>query len=277
MTESDTANAPAATGGLRPTVNCSLLFTELPVTERPAAAARAGFDAVEFWWPFEEAAPAAAEVDAFVDAIAASGTRLTGLNFFAGQLPGPDRGVLSHPHRAAEFRANLPVVADIAARTGATGFNALYGLRLPGVDPAEQDRVALENLLAAAEAVAPAGGTVLVEPLSGAPDYPLLTAEDGLAVVRRARAAGAANTALLADFFHLAANGDDPAAAVRAHAAEFGHVQIADHPGRGEPGSGSLDLAGLLAETRSRGYTGPVGLEYKPTGASADSFGWLHR
>ena len=77
---------------LRHTVNCSLLFTELPLLERPAAARRAGFSAVEFWWPFVEAAPPDRQVDAFVSAVSDAGVQLTGLNFFAGDMAGGDRG-----------------------------------------------------------------------------------------------------------------------------------------------------------------------------------------
>ncbi|QBI53322.1 hydroxypyruvate isomerase family protein [Streptomonospora litoralis] len=260
------------------TVNCSLLFTELPLNRRPAAARAAGFDAVEFWWPFESAVPGDAEVDAFVTAIGDAGVSLTGLNLFAGRLPGPDRGVLSHPDRVPEFRDNLDVVASIADRTGTTGFNALYGLRQEGVDPAEQDETALQNTVAAAKALEPVGGTVLIEPISGSADYPLVTAADGRAFVAAAREAGGpVDVALLADFFHLAVNGDDVAAVVRDHAAEFGHIQIADAPGRGEPGSGELPLMDLLAAAQQGGYRGHVGLEYKPTAATEDSFAWLRR
>jgi hydroxypyruvate isomerase len=257
------------------TVNCSMLFTELPLNERPQAVRDAGFDAVEFWWPFESATPPGEDVDAFIAAIDTAGVRLTGLNFFAGALPGPDRGVLSQPARSAEFLANTEVVARIAERTGTTGFNALYGLRVPGVDPAEQDRLALENTVAAANTVAKVGGTVLVEPISGSDDYPLKTAAEGLAFVAKVKAAGAENVALLADFFHLAVNGDDVAAVVRDHAAEFGHIQIADAPGRGEPGTGELPIDELLTAAQAGGYRGLVGLEYKPTVPSAQSFGWL--
>ena len=259
------------------TVNCSMLFTELPIDERPQAARDAGFHAVEFWWPFETATPDQVDVDAFVAAIDAAGVCLTGLNFFAGRLPGPDRGVFSHPDRTAELRANIDLVVRIAERTGTTGFNALYGLRRKDVDPAEQDRVALENTLAAAEGVAKVGGTVLIEPLSGAEDYPIKTAAEGLAFVAKVKEAGADNVALLADFFHLAVNGDDVAAVVRDHAAEFGHVQIADAPGRGEPGSGDLPLDALVSASQAGGYQGLVGLEYKPTVPSAESFGRLRR
>ncbi|MFV2194714.1 hydroxypyruvate isomerase family protein [Nocardiopsis sp. LOL_012] len=257
------------------TVNCSLLFTELPLAERPRAAREAGFSNVEFWWPFADAVPPRGEVDAFVTAIEAAGVRLTGLNLFAGVLPGPDRGILSHPGRGAESEANAELVARIAQRTGTTAFNALYGLRLAGVDPAEQDRLALENTVAAARVLAAVGGTVLVEPLSGVEGYPLRTAAEALAFVARAREAGADNVALLADLYHLAVNGDDVAAVVRDHAAEFGHVQIADAPGRGEPGTGALPLERLVTDARAHGYRGLVSLEYLPTVPTRESFGWL--
>ena len=82
-------------------VNCSILFTELPVLQRPAAARAAGFTAVEFWWPWGEAVPADADVDAFVRAVRDAGVDLVGLNFFAGDMPGGDRGLVSWPERSA--------------------------------------------------------------------------------------------------------------------------------------------------------------------------------
>ena len=88
------------------------------------------------------------------------------------------------------------------------------------------------------------GGTVLLEPVSGAPDYPLLTADDALRVIARVKEeTGAANIRLLADFYHLAVNGDDVDAVIEKHAKDFGHIQIADSPGRGAPGTGQLPLA----------------------------------
>ena len=84
-------------------VNLSILFTELPLLERPAAARAAGFDAVEFWWPFDVAVPADRDLDAFARAVEEAGVRLVGLNFFAGDMPGGDRGLVSWPARASEF------------------------------------------------------------------------------------------------------------------------------------------------------------------------------
>jgi hydroxypyruvate isomerase len=255
-------------------VNLSILFTELPLPARPAAAKAAGFDAVEFWWPFATATPPDAEVDRFVTAVQDAGVQLVGLNFFAGDMPGGDRGVLSLPARSAEFLANVPVAVGIAARLGCRALNALYGNRVDGVAPSEQDALATENLRFAADAARAIDAVVLVEPISGAPRYPLRTAADALAVIDRV---GADNVRLLADLYHLTVNGDDLDAVIAAHTGRIGHVQIADAPGRHEPGTGSLDLHAHLGKLAANGYTGHIGLEYTPSGASADSFGWLRK
>ena len=256
-------------------VNCSLLFTEEPLLRRPAAARAAGFRAVEFWWPFAVPVPSDRDVDAFVAAIDDAGVRLVGLNFFAGDLAGPDCGVLSIPDRSAQFRDNIDVVAGIGERLNVRGFNALYGNRVEGVAPGAQDELALENIEAAAKAVAGIGATVLIEPVSGPKPYPLRTADDAVAVVRRARAAGAPNVGFLCDLYHLASNGDDLDAVIAAHTDVTAHVQIADAPGRGEPGSGGLDLGRHLTDLQDRGYRGWVSLEYKPTSTTEASLAWL--
>jgi hydroxypyruvate isomerase len=266
------------THSLRYEVNCSILFTELPLLERAAAAKQAGFDAVEFWWPFAEAVPADQDVDAFVASIQDAGVQLVGLNFAAGDMPGGDRGLVSWPARSAEFRDNVDVTVGIGERLGCQAFNALYGNRLEGVAPAEQDELGAENLAIAARAAARIGGTVLLEPVSGTPTYPLKTAADALAVMDRVRTAyDVTNVGLLADLYHLAVNGDDVDRVIADHVDRIAHVQIADAPGRNEPGTGTLALDAQLAALEAGGYTGWVGLEYKPSTTSADSFGWLPR
>jgi hydroxypyruvate isomerase len=258
--------------------NCSLLFTEEPLRQRPAAAAAAGFTAVEFWWPWpDQPVPPDREVDQFVAAIQDAGVDLIGLNFFGGDLAGPDCGVLSIPARGAQFRDNVDVATGIGARLGVRGFNALYGNRVEGVPVAAQDELATENIALAAKAAAGIGAAVFVEPVSGPKPYPLRTANDAVAVVDRARAAGAANVVFLCDLYHLASNGDDLDAAIAAHTGVTGHVQIADAPGRGEPGSGQLDLDRYLVALQDRGYRGWVSLEYKPTTSTEASLAWLPR
>jgi hydroxypyruvate isomerase len=261
---------------LRFDVNCSILFTELPILERPAAARAAGFDAVEFWWPFAEAVPTDDDVNVFIAALGDAGVQLVGLNFFAGDMPGGDRGIVSWPGRATEFRDNVAVVARIAEATGCRSFNALYGNRLDGHDPMAQDDLAVENLVFAASSLDILGGTVLVESVSGPQPYPLRTAADAIAVIDRAQTEGGVdNIAFLADLYHLSANGDDLDKVITEYGARAAHVQIADFPGRHEPGSGELQLDGYLAKLEQSGYSGWVGLEYVPSAATADSFGWI--
>ncbi|MFD4898925.1 TIM barrel protein [Streptomyces sp. NPDC058411] len=262
-------------------VNLSILFTELPLLERPAAAAAAGFTAVELWWPWiETPTPAQAELDALKKALDDAGTQLVGLNFYAGRLPGPDRGALSLPGEESDrFRANIDVAADFAASVGCTALNALYGNRVEGVDPAVQDELALENLVLAARAAHRIGATLLIETLNApeSPLYPLVSAPAGIEVVDRVNeATGLGNATFLLDLYHLSMNGEDLSQVIKTYAAKTGHVQIADNPGRGAPGTGSLPLERLLDELTQAGYAGRVGLEYKPGDRpSAEAFDWL--
>ena len=264
--------------GLSYLANCSIMFTEHPLLRRPAAAKAAGFDAIEFWWPWpDQPVPADTDADAFVRAVLEAGVRLVGLNFFAGDLAGPDCGTLSIPARAGQFRDSVDVAVGIGGQLGVSAFNALYGNRVADASPREQDELAADSIGRAAGAAARIGATVLIEPVSGPKPYPLRTADDAVAVVTAARTAGHQNVGFLCDLFHLANNGDDVDAAIAKHAGVTSHVQIADWPGRGEPGSGRLDLDRYLADLAGRGYAGWVGLEYKPTTDTETSLAWLPR
>ncbi|MER6385019.1 TIM barrel protein [Streptomyces sp. NPDC001250] len=264
-------------------VNLSILFTELPLLERPAAAAAAGFTAVELWWPWVDSpTPEQSELDALKKAIEDAGVQLTGLNFYAGQLPGPDRGALSVPGEESDrFRANIDVAIAFAQSLGCTVFNALYGNRVDGVDPAEQDALALENLVLAARAVGRVGGTILIEALNQpeSPKCPIVSAPQAIEIVDKVNeATGLGNAKFLMDLYHLSMNGEDLPSVIEQYTAKTGHVQIADNPGRGAPGTGSLPLEELLDQLRKAGYDGWVGLEYKAGDRpSAESFDWLPR
>ncbi|PWU55412.1 hydroxypyruvate isomerase [Micromonospora globispora] len=259
-------------------VNASILFTELPVLQRPAAVKQAGFDAVEFWWPFAQSVPRDSEVDLFVRSVADAGVKLVGLNFAAGDMPAGERGLVSWPARAQEFVDSVDIAVAIAEQLGCRSLNALYGNRVAGVEGEEQDDVAVANLVLAARAVEKLGGTVLVEPISGSDAYPLRTAADALAVIDRVHAeASVDNLAVLADLYHMAVNGDDVGAVIATHASRIGHVQIADAPGRHEPGSGDLPLEHQLHALEQAGYSGWVGLEYKPQTTTLASLDWLPR
>jgi hydroxypyruvate isomerase len=261
------------THGLRYAANCSFLFKEAPLLERPAAAKAAGFEAIEFWWPWpDRPVPADRDVDAFIAAVRDAGVQLIGLNFFAGDLAGPDCGVLSIPARSGEFRDNVDVSVAIGAELGVSAFNALYGNRVADATPEQQDELGTENLRLAAEAAAAIGATVLVEPVSGPKPYPLRTAADVVTVLDRV---GRNNVGLLCDLFHLANNGDDLDAAIAAYASRIAHVQLADYPGRGEPGSGTLDFDRYLGAIEAAGYSGYVALEHNPTTTTLASLDWL--
>lgn len=263
--------------GLRYEVNCSILFRDLPINERAAAAKAAGFDGVEFWWPFTTAVPADSEVDAFERALRDAGVDLVGLNFFAGDMLGGDRGLVSLPARSSEFRDNIDVTVGIGDRLGCRAFNALYGNRVEGPGPEAQDDLAVENLALAAKAAAGIGGTVLLESVSGTSAYPLKVAKDAVDVIDRVqRETGADNLGFLMDIYHLAVNGDDLDQAIATYAPRTAHVQIADFPDRGEPGTGDLDLDRYLGALADAGYSGWVGLEYKAsTPTTTESFAWL--
>lgn len=256
--------------------NISLLFGDLPFERRPAAAAAAGFASIECWWPFPTATPSSADVDAFVAAVTESGVHLRGLNFFAGDMSAGERGIVSHPQRRREFDDGVAVAVDIGARLGVAGFNALYGNRLPDVAVADQDEAALEALTAATECADSIGASVWVEPVSGVPAYPLKLAADALSIIDAVRQRiSRGHIALLADLYHLTVNGDDVARLVAEGAQQIGHIQVADAPGRHEPGTGAAPILELVAALERAGYTGGIGLEYVPTADTTEGLGWL--
>jgi hydroxypyruvate isomerase len=258
--------------------SCTFLFTELPLLQRPAAAAAAGFDAVEFWWPFATPTPADTELDAFADAIEDAGVRLVGLNLYGGDAQAGERGLLSLPGREAEFAAALDAAVELGGRLDVRGLTCLYGNRVDSALPQEQDELAVTQLLDAAQAASAIDANILIEPVSGAPRYPLRTADDVVAVLDGTAAAGdAGNVWMLADLYHLATNGDDLGVVVERYADRIGHVQIADAPGRHEPGTGELHLDAHLATLEAAGYRGAVALEYVPTADTAASLRWLPR
>ena len=256
--------------------NVSLLFTEVPYLERFAAAAAAGFSAVETWWPFPTAAPSDAEIDGLLTAIDAAGVSLTGMNVFAGDMAGGERGIACLPERASELEDSLATLHRIAESTGCRGFNLLHG-QVPDGAGVPARATAVRSLRRAAEALSDLPGTpgvVLVEPLArglnGA--YPLETAADALDLIDEA---GSEGLALLLDTFHLARNGEDLPAVISRWAGRIGHVQLADAPDRGEPGSGTVDLDAVGSALREAGYAGTVAAEYMPTGETRSTLEWL--
>ncbi len=254
---------------MRFSANLSLLFTEFPFAERFGRAAEAGFDAVECWWPGD------ADAELVPDLAHVAGVDLVLLNFDAGDMPAGDRGLLSDPRRADEFRANVPFALEIAAAVGCRNLNALAGVAVEGTARAEQIEFAQENARFAADAAREQGATVVIEAVNTFEngDYLLPTAGDAAAFVA---GVGRPNVRLLFDAYHTCRMGLPLEATLREIAGEVAHVQIADCPGRGEPGTGDTDFEAFFAALDEVGYSGPVGLEYKPsTGDTTRSLTWM--
>lgn len=253
---------------LRFSANVSMLWPELPLLERFAAAARAGFRGVEVWWPEDDAA-------ALPGAVRDAGVEVVLMNFDGGDLAAGERGLLNHPDREARFHDHLPVALDLARELGCPLLHALVGVEAPDVPREEQVCLARANVARAARAARAQGATVVVEALNrlDMPGYLLPTTAEAAAF---ARSVGEPNVGLQFDAYHSAQSGEDPAATFHAHAGQVAHVQLADSPGRGEPGTGRTDFAAFFAALRERGYGGWVGVEYRPsTSRTEDSLGWL--
>lgn len=255
--------------------NVSMLYPAVPWWRRPAAAAADGHDAVESWWPFGGPLPADGEVDRFVAGLREAGTRLVLLNTFGGDLAAGDRGIACDPGAREVFAGNLAVVAGLVEATGCPVVHALHGNRLDGVGPAEQEATAAANLALAARTLAPLGATVVVEPMNtlDCPRYPLPDAGTAVAVLDRAleqvgdgfrTADGRPPLTLLLDVYHLSRMARDVPADIRRFGPRIGHVQLADVPGRGRPGTGAVDFAAVMDALAEVGYDGYVGLEHLP-------------
>lgn len=247
--------------------NLSMLYGHLDRDLRPQAAADDGFRYVESWWPFPGPVAPREELAAFCDALDRAGVQLVAVNLDAGDTAHGDRGLLSIPTYRERVSANLDSVADLLARTGCRMVNALYGNRAPRFEPERQDLLALEQVVEVADRLGESGVTVVIETLNlvDSPGFPLTDMADSAAFVRRANEIGRhRNVRLLLDTYHLAAMGVDPAAAVHEYGALIGHVQFADFPGRGRPGTGHVDFAAVERELRSVAYQGFIAYEYDP-------------
>jgi hydroxypyruvate isomerase len=248
--------------------NLSLLFADAPLLARFARARAAGFHHVELQFPYAE--PPAA----MADALAASGLSLVLFNLPAGDWASGERGLPADPARVAEFRAGVGRAIELAERLGVTRLNCLAGNRGHGLSAEEQRLTLLENLHFAAGRLAQHGLTLLVEPLNrhDHPDYLLSSSRAALDVID---AVGAANLKLQYDVYHMQRGEGELAATIAAHLGQIGHIQIADTPGRHEPGSGEINYRFLLPYLDQIGYAGYVGAEYLPAGRTEDGLGWV--
>ena len=250
--------------------NLTMMFTEHPVLDRFDRAAEAGFAAVEFLFPYEERT---ADLRAALDR---NGLELVNFNLPAGDFAAGDRGYANDPRRVAEFRDGVGRALDIAAALGSPKLNCLAGLTLADVPVADQWAALEENLAYAAEEASKAGVLQMVEPLNtfDTPGFLLGTLSAGFALVERV---GHPNLKVEYDVYHAQRSEGELAATVEKHLARIGHIQIADNPGRREPGTGEINFPFLFGHLKRIGYKGFVGAEYKPGGTTEAGLGWLEQ
>jgi hydroxypyruvate isomerase len=245
--------------------NISLLFREMPLLERFAAARAAGFPTVEIQNPYEHSAAT------LTRAARAADVAVILINAPLGEDP-RTFGTASLPNRAAQFRAELERAADYAQALGAPLVNVLAGRCEPEDQPAAVQRLT-DNLALAAELLGAADARPLLEVINpvNAPGYCVADFELASRILKR----GDVRVGLQFDVYHAAMLGLDPAAAFTRHLAQIRHVQFADCPGRHEPGTGSLDFKGIFRTIRDSGYGGWVGAEYHPAAATTLGLGWM--
>jgi len=248
--------------------NLTMMFGEVPFPQRFEAAAKAGFAAVEFLFPYEYAP------EELAGWLAGNGLSNVLFNMPPGDWAAGERGLASLPGREREFRDGVALALRYAAALGTPRLHAKAGLLPAGADRARHRAVFVDNLRYAAAELGKAGLTLLIEPINtrDMPGYFLNTQADAHA---RREEVGAPNLKVQMDFYHAQIVEGDVSMTFRRYREHIGHVQIASVPERHEPDDGELNyryLFRLLDELR---YEGWVGCEYRPRGRTGDGLGWL--
>ena len=248
--------------------NLSMLFTDLPFLERFGAARAAGFEAVEFLFPYAwPAAQIAAQ-------LRAHGLQLVLFNLPPGDWDGGERGMACHPERGEEFRASVAAARDYALALNVKQVHCMAGKIPSGLAPETAHATYLANLRYASDLLAPHGINLLIEPINhfDMPGYLLNRSAQALAIIA---AAGCPNLLLQYDVYHMQRMEGELSNTIRANLARIGHLQIADTPGRHEPGTGEINYRHLFALLDALGYEGWIGCEYHPAADTRAGLGWL--
>jgi hydroxypyruvate isomerase len=245
--------------------NLTMLFTEYPPLERFDRAAAAGFTGVEFLFPYIE------EPETVLDAVQRNNLELVLFNLPAGDWNAGDRGIAAQPARREEFATGLKNAVRYAEVLSPPHINCLAG-KLPD-DPDALDVLA-ENVELAAGALAEVGVKLTLEPVNShdVPGFAIPTTQAALDIIARVESQ---NVGLQYDVYHAIRMGEDPFAYIEANGSTISHIQIADVPGRHQPGSGEIDWTRLFEVIDNSGYAGWVSLEYVPEGPTEDGFGLL--
>ena len=247
--------------------NLTMLFTEVPFLDRFERAARAGFQAVEFLFPY---AHPAEEIRRRLDEHRLA---LVLHNLPAGDWDAGERGIACLPDRVDEFRAGVATAIAYAKALGVTQLNCLAGKAPAGADPALLHRTLVANLRFAADALRRADLKLLVEPINtfDIPGFFVNRTAQALAIIDEV---GADNLFLQYDLYHAQRMEGELAATLEKHLSRIAHVQLADNPGRHEPGSGEINYPFIFAHLDRIGYRGWVGCEYKPATTTEAGLHW---
>lgn len=248
--------------------NLSTMFGEVSFLERFAAAARAGFRAVEFMFPYrwamEDVAGRARE----------NGLEVVLFNCPAGDWEGGERGIAALPDRSAECREGIRRAHCYAKALACTRLHLMAGAVPPGASRTEMESALLANVRYAADLVASDGIEIVLEAINTRVDVPGYFYATTDAVARFVDRVERPNVRLLFDVYHVQVMEGDLLRRLEAHWNRIGHVQIADNPGRGEPGSGEINFRTVLRTLDELGYRGRVGCEYRPVAGTLDGLAW---
>jgi hydroxypyruvate isomerase len=248
--------------------NLSMLFTEVDFLDRFAAAADAGFSGVEYLFPYDFPAEA---IKARLDA---NNLEQVLFNLPAGDWAKGERGIACHPDRVEEFRAGVDQAIAYAKVLGNTQINCLAGIRPQGHDCASIEQCFVDNLKFAADKLEQAGIKLVMEMINtrDIPGFYLSTTRQALDIRDKV---GSSNLYLQYDIYHMQIMEGDLARTLENNLATINHVQLADNPGRHEPGTGEINYRFLFEHLDRIGYQGWIGCEYKPATTTAAGLGWM--
>lgn len=250
--------------------NLSLLFNEVDFMDRFAQAAKSGFKGVEYLFPY------AHPKDALAEALARNGLVQVLHNVPAGDWARGERGIACHPDRVGEFQEGVGRAIEYATALGCKQLNCLAGI-LPAGVPADRARETfVANLRFAAAAMKAAGIRCLTEPVNSRdiPGFFLNRTRQALDIIRDA---GADNLWVQYDIYHMQVMEGDLARTIEANLASIAHMQLADNPGRHEPGTGEINYPFLFDRIDRIGYRGWIGCEYNPQAGTVAGLGWIKR
>jgi hydroxypyruvate isomerase len=247
--------------------NLTMLFNEVPFLDRFERAAKAGFTAVEFLFPY------AFETADIKKRLADNGLKLVLHNLPAGDWDGGERGIACLPGRVDEFRQSVARAIEVGSALGVPQLNCLAGKAPSGVADDVLRKTFVDNLRYAAAELKKAQLKLLIEPINtfDIPGFYLNRTAQALAILDEV---GSDNAYVQYDIYHAQRMEGELAATMQKHLKRIGHMQLADNPGRNEPGSGEINYKFLFAHIDRIGYAGWIGCEYKPAGATEAGLGW---